>query len=124
LLSRVVEDLFGEEFEDDEVVLAKVHVVLRGGDNLGDEVWPVVRPLLLENLNEDEVELSEVGLLRPEGRVVGGGVDDDLDDKVADCRDIQRHARLQHRRASPPWRSTSGNAFHRVVMSFSMICAR
>lgn len=104
LFCTELEDLFGKKLEDDHVVLADGKVGLRRGDDLGDEGGPRVRPvgvrkgqlltpisflnhhlpLLLEDLNENEVELVHVGLLLPERRLVSRTLDDDTDDEVAD----------------------------------------
>jgi hypothetical protein len=105
LLCTELEDLLGKKLEDDHIVLADGEVGLRRGNDLGNEGGPRVRPagsegvqlrplkafldhhspLLFQNLNENEVELVDVGLLLPEGRLVSRTLDDDTDDEVADA---------------------------------------
>mmetsp|Transcript_48320 Transcript_48320/g.114984 ORF Transcript_48320/g.114984 Transcript_48320/m.114984 type:complete len:515 (+) Transcript_48320:2151-3695(+) len=80
LLQRELEHLLRQELEDLHVVAAERLVRLARLDNLRDEVLPVVRPLLFQNLDEDEVELAELRL-RPHKRLLVTRVpDDDVDD--------------------------------------------
>jgi hypothetical protein len=59
-----------------------------GRDDLVYESWPVVRPFLLENRHEDEVQLVEEGAVGAAAVVVVRELDDEVDDKVANaCRD-------------------------------------
>ena len=44
------QQLFGQEFENNHVVLAERQIRLGGLDELRDEGWPVVWPFLLQNL--------------------------------------------------------------------------
>jgi hypothetical protein len=59
LLGGEVEDLFGEKLENDHVVLAERQVRLRRVHELRDEVGPVVRPLLLQDLGETHERRGE-----------------------------------------------------------------
>ena len=52
LVFGVVEDFFGEHFEDVEVVFADVHVLHGGRADLVDEVGPGSVPLVLDNLDQ------------------------------------------------------------------------
>ena len=56
---------------------------MAGGDDFVDEGGPVVRPLLLEDRDKDEVELIEEGSLGFEGFFGAGGLDDEADHEVA-----------------------------------------
>lgn len=56
---------------------------MAGGDDFVDEGRPVVRPLLLENGDEDEIELVKQGSLRLKRLFRGGALNDEVDDKVA-----------------------------------------
>ena len=85
LIAGEVEDLLRQQLEDLHVVLAQ-H--LRGfgtADEVGDEGRPVVRPLLLEDLDEGEVELGDEHLLGVHGGLVGRHGDDLADDVVLDA---------------------------------------
>jgi hypothetical protein len=53
------------------------------GDDFVDEGRPVVRPLLLQDRNKDEVELVEEGFVLLEGFCGFRALEDALDDKVA-----------------------------------------
>jgi hypothetical protein len=54
-------------------------------DDLVDEGGPVVRPFLLEDRDEDEVELVQQGAVGAAAVVVVGELDDEVDDEVADA---------------------------------------
>jgi hypothetical protein len=54
-------------------------------DDLVDEGRPVVRPFLLEDRDEDEVELVQQGAVGAAAVVVVGELDDEVDDEVADA---------------------------------------
>lgn len=84
LLGGVVEDLLGEETQDDHVVLADRQAGAARGDDFVDERGPVVRPLLLQDRDEDEVELVQQGLVFTQGLLRVGALDDKLHNKVAD----------------------------------------
>jgi hypothetical protein len=56
---------------------------MAGGDDFVDEGGPVVRPLLLEDRDKDEVELIDEGSLGFEGFFGPGGLDDEADHEVA-----------------------------------------
>ena len=47
-------------------------------------------PLLLENLNEDQVELVDIALLLPQRRLVSTRLDNDSDDKVPNTAPLDR----------------------------------
>lgn len=53
--------------------------------DLIDEGWPVVRPFLLEDGDEDEIELVEQGSLGSQGLLGAGALEDEGDDKVANA---------------------------------------
>lgn len=57
---------------------------MAGRDDLVDEGGPVVRPFLLEDGHEDEVQLVEKGSLCLERLFRARGLDNEVDDKVAD----------------------------------------
>ena len=57
---------------------------MAGGDDFVDEGWPVVRPFLLQDGHEDQVELVEERLLRAEGLFGARALNDELDDEVTD----------------------------------------
>lgn len=52
LVARVVENFFGEHFEDVEVVFADVHVLDGGGADVVDEAAPGGVPFVLYDLHE------------------------------------------------------------------------
>jgi hypothetical protein len=54
-------------------------------DDLIDEGGPVVRPFLLEDRDEDEVELVQQSAVGAAAVVVVGELDDEVDDEVADA---------------------------------------
>lgn len=58
---------------------------MAGRDDLIDEGRPVVRPLLLEDGNEDQVEFVDQGSLLAQALVGARHLDDELDNKVADA---------------------------------------
>jgi hypothetical protein len=53
-------------------------------DDFVDKGWPVVRPLLLKDRDEDEVQLVEESLLGSKRFFRAGALDDELDNEVAD----------------------------------------
>jgi len=55
-----------------------------GRDDFVDKGRPVVRPLLLEYGNEDEVKLVEQGLLLAQRLFGARALDNELDDEVSD----------------------------------------
>lgn len=83
LLGGVVKDFFGKQTQDDHVVLANRQVGVAGGDDLVDEGGPVVRPLLLEDGNEDEVKLVEQSLLLTQRLFGARALDDEVDNEVS-----------------------------------------
>lgn len=84
LFGGIVEDLFGEEAQDDHVVLADRKARTGGGDNLVDEGRPVVRPLLFEDGDENKVELVEQDTVGLEKLFGTRTLEDILDDEVTD----------------------------------------
>lgn len=56
---------------------------MAGGDDFGDKSWPVVWPFLLQHGYEDEIELVYEGSLALERLFGTGGLDDEVDDEVA-----------------------------------------
>lgn len=58
---------------------------MAGGDDFVYECGPVVRPLLLEDRDEDEVELVEQCLLRSQRLFGARALDDKLHDEVSDA---------------------------------------
>lgn len=68
--------------EDVHAVLTKRLAVAGGDDKVVHEGWPVVWPLVLEDLNEDGVELVDEGALALEGMLVGAEADDEVADIV------------------------------------------
>lgn len=58
---------------------------MAGLNDLVDESRPVVRPFLLEDGDEDEIELVEQGSLRSQGLLGAGALQDEGDDEVADA---------------------------------------
>ena len=50
MLSREVEDLLGEQLQDNHVVLAEEKVGLGRLHEFWDKSWPIMRPLLLKDL--------------------------------------------------------------------------
>jgi hypothetical protein len=85
LLLRVVEHLLREQAQDDHVVLAYAQAAVTRRDDLVDEGGPVVRPFLLEDRDEDEVELVQQSAVGAAAVVVVGELDDEVDDEVADA---------------------------------------
>lgn len=51
LFGGKVKDLFGEELQNDHVILAQSHIGPTNRDDLGDKVWPIMGPFLLEDLS-------------------------------------------------------------------------
>lgn len=85
LVGRVVKDFFGEKAEDNHIVLADGQVRPTGGNNFVDEGWPVMGPLLLEDGDEHKIQLVEEGPVCLEGLLGVGGLDDEVDDEVANA---------------------------------------
>lgn len=56
---------------------------MAGGDDFGDKSWPVVWPFLLQHGYEDEIELVYKGSLALERLFGTGGLDDEVDDEIA-----------------------------------------
>jgi hypothetical protein len=54
-------------------------------DNLVDEGRPIVRPFLLEDRDEDEVQLVEEGALGAAAIIAVRQLDNKIDNKVADA---------------------------------------
>lgn len=57
---------------------------MAGGDDLIDKGRPVVRPFLLENGDEDEIQLVEKGLLGSQGFFGTGALENEINNEVAD----------------------------------------
>lgn len=57
---------------------------MAGRDDLVGEGVPVVRPFLLKDRDEDQVEFVEEGSLRSECFFRAGGLDDEVYHEVAD----------------------------------------
>ena len=57
-----LEDLLAEQLEDLHVVAAESLVRLARLHNLWDKVLPIVRPFVLENLHEDQIQFAELSL--------------------------------------------------------------
>lgn len=49
-----------EQLEDGHVVLAETFIGLTGPNNVTDEGWPILWPLILEDLYKDHVQLAQV----------------------------------------------------------------
>lgn len=58
---------------------------MAGRDDLIDESRPVVRPLLLQDGNQDEVKLVEEGFLRSQRLFAVGALDDELNNEVSNA---------------------------------------
>lgn len=56
---------------------------MAGGNYLIDEVGPVVRPLLLQNGDQDQVEFVDQCAFGSELFLGAGIFDDEIDDKIA-----------------------------------------
>lgn len=61
---------------------------MAGRDDFIDKGRPVVRPLLLEYGNEDEVKLVEQGLLLAQRLFGARALDNELDDEVSDSYEL------------------------------------
>jgi hypothetical protein len=83
-ICREVKDLFGQQPQNRHVVLAYRQTCMAGGDDFVDEGGPVMRPFLLEDGDEDEVELVDEGSLGFKGFFGARGLDDEADNEVAD----------------------------------------
>mmetsp|Transcript_27650 Transcript_27650/g.70460 ORF Transcript_27650/g.70460 Transcript_27650/m.70460 type:complete len:1163 (-) Transcript_27650:210-3698(-) len=94
LVAREVEDLLGQELEDDHVVLAQRLVRLRGVHNVGDERRPVVWPVLLHNLHQDHVELRHEELLRTVRLLIRRSSDDQIHNERLDASALLGRQRL------------------------------
>ena len=57
---------------------------MAGRNNLVDEGRPVMRPLLLEDRDEDKIQLVEKGSLGLERFFGAGGLDNEVHDEVTD----------------------------------------
>ena len=57
LVLREIEDFFRQQPEDGHVILADSKTGMAGADDLVDEGWPVVWPLLLEDRYQNKIEL-------------------------------------------------------------------
>lgn len=58
---------------------------MAGGDDLVDEGGPVVRPLLLQDGDEDQVEFVEKGAFGAKLLLRAGVLDDEIHDEIADA---------------------------------------
>lgn len=101
LFGREVEDLFREQLQDDHIVFTEGEVGFGRLDQFSNEVWPVVRPLLLEDLRRElvvprnlkrgqpylhqcKVQLVYIGLLLPHRGFIRRHFDRDTNNKVPD----------------------------------------
>lgn len=85
LVGGVVKDFFGEKAENNHVVLADGQVRSTSGDNFVDKCWPVMRPFLLQDGDEHEIQLVEEGPVCLEGLLGVRSLDDEVDDEVANA---------------------------------------
>lgn len=85
LLSRIIKDFFGKQTQDNHVVLANRQARVAGRDDFVDKRGPVVRPFLLEDGDEHQVELVEQCLVIAQGLFTVGALDDELHNEVADA---------------------------------------
>lgn len=60
--SRKVKHLFGQHSQDMHAVFAEGLACPAGTNDIRDEARPFVRPVLFEDLDQDEVELVQVHL--------------------------------------------------------------
>lgn len=58
---------------------------MAGRDDFVDKGRPVVGPFLLEDGDENKIKLVEKGFVGSQGLVGVGGLDNELDNKVADA---------------------------------------
>mmetsp|Transcript_2101 Transcript_2101/g.4796 ORF Transcript_2101/g.4796 Transcript_2101/m.4796 type:complete len:390 (+) Transcript_2101:2227-3396(+) len=94
LLERELKDLLAQQPQDLHVVPAQRLVRLPRLHDLRDEVLPVVRPLLLEDLDEDEVELRELHLGAEQRDLVRGVAHDHRDNVRLDRLALVRRQHL------------------------------
>lgn len=78
-----VKDLLGQQAKDGHVVFTDGKAGMAGGDDLVDKCGPVVRPFLLENGDQDQIELVQEGALSSELLFGSGILDDEVNDEVA-----------------------------------------
>jgi hypothetical protein len=83
LILGKVKDLLGQQAQDGHVVFTDGKAGVAGGDDLIDECGPVVRPFLLENGDQNQVELVQEGALSSELLFGSGIFDDEVNDEVA-----------------------------------------
>lgn len=58
---------------------------MAGRNDLIDEVGPIVWPILLEDVDQDEVEFVDQSTLAFQTIFRRGGLDDEVDDEIADA---------------------------------------
>ena len=63
---------------------------MAGGNDLIYECWPVVRPLLLKDRDENKVQLIQEGTIDSAATFVVRELDDEVDDEIPDTCPLQR----------------------------------
>eukprot|EP00983_Pelagomonas_calceolata_P037039 1136160-Pelagomonas_calceolata.AAC.7 len=80
-----VKHLLAEQLEDLHAILAQGLAGLGGADQVWDESAPFVGPVVLQDLDQDDVELVDEGRLPPEHGLVRGVRDDEVGQEVLDA---------------------------------------
>lgn len=84
LVLREIEDFLGQQAQDCHVVLTDREAGMAGGDNLVDKGGPVVRPLLFQDRDQDQVQFVQECAFGTELLFGAGVLDDEIDDEVPD----------------------------------------
>lgn len=85
LILRKVEDLLRQQAKDGHVVFTDGKTGMARGNDLVDECGPVVRPFLLQNRDQDQIQFVQEGALSTELLFGPGVFDDEVDDEVSNA---------------------------------------
>lgn len=82
LILREIKNLLGQQAQNCHVVFADRKTGMAGGNDFVDEGRPVVRPFLLQDRDQDEIEFVHEGLFGPELLLGARVFDDEIDNKI------------------------------------------
>lgn len=85
LILGKVKDLLRQQAKDGHVVFTDRQTSVARGDNLIDKCGPVVRPLLLENRDQDQIQLVQKCALVTELLFGSGILDNEVDNEVSNA---------------------------------------
>lgn len=83
LILGEIKNLFRQKSKDGHVVFANGETGMARGNDLVDKIWPVMRPLLLQNGDQDQVELVQKSAFVLQSFLGFGVFNDEVDDKVS-----------------------------------------